>query len=92
MKTLYYTYCQSGYGTFFYDEKLNLVSFLHEGDGNYRKEYMYFIPKFFGGQIIEINIDMSTLNYDDDYDDYEDRFEAMKTILSKHIKNFKKQK
>lgn len=57
MKTLYYFYyCCEGEQTVFVDGEGELVSAMHANDGNFRPEYMGFIPEFFGGQMVSIDI------------------------------------
>lgn len=56
MKILFYATIESCWGTFFFDEKANLVDFINENDGHWRPEYMNFIPEFFGGKIVQIDL------------------------------------
>lgn len=54
-KILYYT--DAAYGTLFFSKK-GYVGWFHENDADWRSEYMSFIPKFFGGEIKRLNVDL----------------------------------
>lgn len=60
MKTLYYF--QGLYGTYFVNEQAEYVNYIHDNDGDYRSEYMDFIPKYFGGQMIWLDIVIPEMN------------------------------
>lgn len=75
MKILYTFYCNNIDGNIFIDNKVNLIGYMNGSDALYRSEYMSFIPKFFGGEIKEIDFDF------DDYDELWDE-DAIKECLN----------
>lgn len=84
MKVLYYfEYLGEGEQTIFVDEKAELVSYIHGNDGQFRPEYMNFIPEFFGGKMVSIHVD----SVDDlDENDTESLVEELKPAILKAIK------
>jgi hypothetical protein len=79
-KVLYWTYAY--YGTMFFS-KDGYVDWFHENDANFRSEYMDFIPKFFGGEMKRVNVEIPDDIQDklDNCDGPEDAYEILKPYL-----------
>ena len=80
-KILYYT--TAAFGTLFFS-KDKYVGWFHENDADWRDEYMDFIPKFFGGEIEEADIEIPD-DIQEQYDECEDG-EAAYKLLKPYIK------
>ena len=68
MHKLYYFYYEKMYGMLFIDGIANYVGYIHENDGCYNKEYLDFIPKYFGVEINEILVNKLKNPNNYDYD------------------------
>lgn len=87
MKTLYMAY--GFWGTFFVDESGGLVSYIHENDGDFRMEYMSWIPEYFGGKIVCLG----EMDHDGSYPwDHKDEIKKWAIGKMKTIKTAKRKK
>ncbi len=66
MKTLFKIDLDCDLGTLFVAENGDYVGYFHENDANWRDEYMDFIPKYFGGQMVSLNVNQDALNEEAD--------------------------
>lgn len=90
-KTLYLISSELAWGEVWVDKDAELVGYIHENDAHYRKEYMNFIPEFFGGRVVQLDNCVIEKDVDDNatFDDGEEYVKEFKKEILKQIKKAK---